>query len=474
MARRTPTIPLATTLLWAAGLPLLAQDGVAPPPDGGTGPVAPTPVTVQVEPTPEPTRDHDPAALAVLDEAISAIEGLGSFRATLTCVGAGVFKDTSERGSVQVIARRAPDDPARWQLRLTGPMTPEREVDPIEIDASFDGQRLRYADREERTIGARILPVRILRPWFTVPVGLREDRLWIHSLPADMLRTASRLSLEARETIDGVECDVVRADMPSNIEYYRVFIGVEDRLPRRHVRGFDSRNVAQSLPMTGFEQTDYQGVDINPPITDADLAIAVPEGWTEQRFPDQVVTPPLITDPGDIARAREEGMEGDGSAGEDEASMSESGEDSSGPAPVRPAASARAQDFTLKDPAGADVSLAQFRGSPVVLVFWGSWNPWARDLLAQVGPIVADAGDARLLVLAVRERSRESAQQRHQQQGSPGTLLLGADQVAGEYQVAAVPTVVVVGPDGRILLRESGFEPDSDLAERIAETLSAP
>jgi thiol-disulfide isomerase/thioredoxin len=52
------------------------------------------------------------------------------------------------------------------------------------------------------------------------------------------------------------------------------------------------------------------------------------------------------------------------------------------------------------------------------------------------------------------------------------TTLLKADPVAQLYQVSGIPTFYIVGPDGKVVLSEVGYDPDfeknvSDLIERL-------
>jgi thioredoxin-related protein len=41
-------------------------------------------------------------------------------------------------------------------------------------------------------------------------------------------------------------------------------------------------------------------------------------------------------------------------------------------------------------------------------------------------------------------------------------LLLDGDDVAKKYKVSGIPTLYIIGPDGKILYGEVGFDGDSD------------
>jgi hypothetical protein len=49
-------------------------------------------------------------------------------------------------------------------------------------------------------------------------------------------------------------------------------------------------------------------------------------------------------------------------------------------------------------------------------------------------------------------------------------LLVKGDEVAAGYGVTGIPTFYVIGPDGRVLLRKSGFEAgDGDRISKVVE-----
>ncbi|MBI4175196.1 TlpA family protein disulfide reductase [Candidatus Berkelbacteria bacterium] len=80
---------------------------------------------------------------------------------------------------------------------------------------------------------------------------------------------------------------------------------------------------------------------------------------------------------------------------------------SASPAKERP----KAPRFTLKDYAGADVSLADFAGTPVVLNTWATWCPFCREELPDFAE-VADEFTGQVVVIAInRGESRQTAKE---------------------------------------------------------------
>jgi len=65
--------------------------------------------------------------------------------------------------------------------------------------------------------------------------------------------------------------------------------------------------------------------------------------------------------------------------------------------------------FTLKTLAGDSVSLADFRGHPVIINFWGTWCPPCRDEIPLIVAAYSAHQDAGLVVLAVDGRDQETS-----------------------------------------------------------------
>ncbi len=457
--RRLPSLALAALSLAASAQPTQNFDGKPEAPDPSqTGLPAPDQgrLSVQVEPIPAaPARDHDPAAVALLDAAEAAIAELTSFRVSVRAHGTSIFKGTTDEGTVAIIARRDEGGDSPWRVRITGLVTPERSSQSVDVDGAFNGDRMKWVDRDERSVGARILPVRIASPYFEVPDRFRS-RLWINPGIFANERAAEKLTTTGQETINGVECDVVRADMAGGTAYFLVALGVEDHLPRRLVRGFDSRGGA--LPMSGTESLEFEGLAAGIELTDAAFVIPVPEGYRGEVFPDEQPSTPIT-----------------GPIGEDGSTVATAAGTT---ASNVPAAHAMALDFDLKDQQGTSVRLSQLRGRPVLVLFWASWSPWANDLARELRPLREQFPDLDILVLSVRERAPETMRQRFEATRLTGLLLPDAEDVAARYEVLAIPTVVLVGPEGQILHRHAGFDasasPVPELRRLLIEQATIP
>ena len=130
-------------------------------------------------------------------------------------------------------------------------------------------------------------------------------------------------------------------------------------------------------------------------------------------------------------------------------------------------------DVIGKDLQGNDVKLSALRGKVVVLNFYASWCgpcnveiPHLKDLYAAHGADLAVIG---LNKEAEREREIEHARR----QGLPWPVVLGSDKVNAALYVGAFPTNCYIGRDGKILLREVGFDGKERLKATIESFLAA-
>jgi len=130
-------------------------------------------------------------------------------------------------------------------------------------------------------------------------------------------------------------------------------------------------------------------------------------------------------------------------------------------------------DIIGKDLQGNDVKLSALRGKVVVLNFYASWCgpcnveiPFLKELYAAHGADLAVIG---LNKEAEREREIEHAKR----QGLPWPVVLGSDNVNAALLVGAFPTNCYIGRDGKILLREVGFDGKERLKATIERFLAS-
>lgn len=119
-----------------------------------------------------------------------------------------------------------------------------------------------------------------------------------------------------------------------------------------------------------------------------------------------------------------------------------------------------APDFTLPVLDGAaPITLADLRGKTVLLDFWATWCPPCRKSLPVVNQARKAFADKGLVVLTVNDEEDVAKVKDFLKTNGYGfTVLRDTDNtLAKALKVTAIPTSVLVGPDGKILEYEVGF-----------------
>jgi len=134
-----------------------------------------------------------------------------------------------------------------------------------------------------------------------------------------------------------------------------------------------------------------------------------------------------------------------------------------------------APDFALKSTQGRNLRLSEYRGQPVLVVFWAEWCGRCPDQLQALAELQAGQGGNAFGVLAVNidknpDPAREAAGR------FPLTILHDADQsVARAYDPAHLPFLVLVDAHGNVRQTFEKYRP-GDAATYATElaALAAP
>jgi thiol-disulfide isomerase/thioredoxin len=128
------------------------------------------------------------------------------------------------------------------------------------------------------------------------------------------------------------------------------------------------------------------------------------------------------------------------------------------PSPAPPSAPTAVKDFPFQDLKGTSRTLQEFRGRVVLLEFWAPWCvpcrkgfPWLDSLQQRLGP-------AGLQVIAVTLETDDAAVSSFLSDHPVG-FLVGRDRSGSSadlYEVAAMPTTIVLDKAGREVARFEG------------------
>ncbi len=129
-----------------------------------------------------------------------------------------------------------------------------------------------------------------------------------------------------------------------------------------------------------------------------------------------------------------------------------------------------AADFTLNDLNNQPVTLADLRGKVVLLDFWATWCGPCRIDMPRIDALHREFHQEGLAVLGVNAESPEVA--RSYMEGNGHGFVSLADpgmKVARAYGVSAIPTVVVIGKDGKIVAYLQGSHSAAELRAAVAQ-----
>jgi peroxiredoxin len=129
-----------------------------------------------------------------------------------------------------------------------------------------------------------------------------------------------------------------------------------------------------------------------------------------------------------------------------------------------------APDFTLQDMNGKNVSLKDFKGKNVLLIFTTTWCPYCKREVPELNEMNSKyKGKLEILAIDMNESKTKVESFIKKYQVTYTTLLDREATVARNYGIRGVPTKVLVGPDGKLFCY-----PCYDLANQVEELLKKP
>jgi peroxiredoxin len=138
-----------------------------------------------------------------------------------------------------------------------------------------------------------------------------------------------------------------------------------------------------------------------------------------------------------------------------------------------------APGFTLKALDGDSVRLADFKGHPVLINFWGTWCPPCRDEIPLVVAAYQAHRDAGLVVLAINGRDQETSTRAVRNfvdefHMSFPVLLDERGKVRKRYALRGLPTTLFIGADGVVRAVNIGPLSAASLQQHLGEILPPP
>jgi len=418
----------------------------------------------------EPEGVVDPAAKERLEKAAKSIQGLKGLTFKINFYAEGDSKDLVGVSEAGVIAAR--DSGGAWVYRLTGKGQRTGKTPPTNFDMAYLGVNAEWLDAEAKKVFVRPVSQMKGKAVEGSSILTRILRDLLGPTPLGDESRAKNLSVKDDERVGGTDCEIVLASGISGGGALRggeltVAMGKTDHFPRKFVR--------ETTTSRGTSRMIYELSDIkldDPEATVDAVHVPLPEGCERD---EQAPVKPAATKPPGIkpegGPPESEIPKAEPMPGIDVASPGTPG-DAMAPAgsPVKPVSAPAPTldvlpDAELKDASGKAVSTSGWRGSPTVVVFWGSWSLTSRKMLAEVEQLATDLGDkGKVFAVAVRQKNLSDAfKAATDARLSKAVALAEGDRLAEQLHIAEYPSILVVTAEGEIRRLAAAVKPSDAL-----------
>ena len=143
--------------------------------------------------------------------------------------------------------------------------------------------------------------------------------------------------------------------------------------------------------------------------------------------------------------------------------------------PPYPAEGEPAPDFALSGLDGTHWRLSELRGKAVLLNFWATWCGPCRKELPHLEKLHQRFSRDGLVVLGVSDEKGDESRAFLEEHGITfPTLNDHAAEVFRRYRVTAIPTTLIIGPDGRLRERIEGYTRANAFVKAVKPYLAKP
>ena len=403
---------------------------------------APAPAPPAAATAPAKGASVDPKAKAIADRAKELARKLDGLETTTQLTVEGVDPSMLPPGATDpaMVALDFTKMPAGSQAFPAFVMECTSAGKPAERMV-FDGNEAMVADAASKTYmkGGKDWQGMVGPRMMSFPGWFIENRLGMEMPEGDGMPKIVEVSVVGEETVDGKVCDLVSTVRTVTPEA----MGDEEGGPQGEIRLVETvayaredglpRRVTQSQSAGGESMkftTSFANLKANPKHPEGRFSTAAPEGYGKMEAPAQA----------------EEGPSLKFKAGD------------------------AAPPFELVDLSGATVSLASLKGKVVLLDFWATWCGPCKAAMPAIQKIHDDYKGKGVAVLGINtwENKEDAAKQYIDKKGFTYPCLLKGDDLAKAYGMTGIPTLVVIGKDGKIVDIEVGMAPDGDAGLRKA------
>lgn len=421
-------VPAAWSLAQDAGKPAAAEPAKAEQPANGKA----------------EERRIEPAAQKMLDEAKSALKKVRD-------ISFGLTQSSPMGDSKGTITLLLPEKPGMgFPLNVYRIGTVDGAGKATK-EWSSDGKKMWLVDHGAKKVLSMEIGEGTMPPedvWPILPQWVFEGMF-----ENPMMKTVSA-TLEGESEVGGVKCRVVKqvqemeipgeeeGEKPTTMTMTTTRHLGEDMLPRK----IESSMKMPGLEMMGGEMktvSEMKDLKANAGLKASDMAARTPEGYAEEKGTYESMG---IQDPEQSAPK------------------------------LKAEVGQPALAFKLNDPKGNEVTLESLKGRVVLLDFWATWCGPCKAAMPAIQKLHEKYADKPVTIIGVNcwEQKDEAAVKYMEKQKFTYTLLLKGDDLAKEYGISGIPTLILIDKEGKVLHTGVGFGPGEEehLAELIDKELS--
>ncbi|MGJ8681210.1 peroxiredoxin family protein [Paraglaciecola sp.] len=125
-------------------------------------------------------------------------------------------------------------------------------------------------------------------------------------------------------------------------------------------------------------------------------------------------------------------------------------------------------DWQLTSVDNQQIRLSEFKGQPVILVFWATWCPYCKKLLPGMQTLHDKYKNKGLKIIAVNIKEDWKPKVYWRNHEYTFDAVLEGDKLANVYGVTGTPTVVFIEPSGKVAKVTQFSDPAHPSLEKFA------
>jgi thiol-disulfide isomerase/thioredoxin len=443
---RTLALSLALALFAVTPTLALAQEA-------GKAETAPTATPAPAKADGNASANIDPAAEKLRSDAKAALKKVRDVSYKLKQTGGMMGNTDAVTG---VVTLSFPETPGMGMPFDRYKIVINDDKGAPKTEWSTDGKTLFKIDHAAKKLlsmkaGEEVLAMPPQDIWDYLPVWFMEDAM------QESMWTTVSLATGTDAEVGGVKCRVLTSVQemalpsmgdedeegdeakvtPKVITTQTKHFGADDMIPRKVEMGY--KGVGLEVPDMKLV-AEMADVKFNAGLKDTDFALKAPEGYASEEGTHENMGLP----------------------------------DPSGAAPELKAEVGKpALAFNLKDSKGNDVTLESLKGRVVLLDFWATWCGPCVAAMPAIQGLHEKFSDKPVSIIGVNtwEDKSETAIKFMEKKKFTYTLLLKGDDLAKEYGISGIPTLILIGKDGNVLHTGVGFGPGEE--EHLAQLIEA-